>query len=104
MRARDFIVEAADPLGDLINQKGWTGPSEIDQAKFDQIMQRLTAASKAEETMRLSDLLDSYQKWETDHIGKEPAPGEKASEWDLYEALCLLVGAGFGYWDYDAGT
>ena len=49
MRARDFIVEAADPLGDLINQKGWTGPSEIDQAKFDQIMQRLTAASKAEE-------------------------------------------------------
>jgi len=51
MRARDFIVEAADPLGDLINQKGWSGPSEIDQAKLDQIMQRLTAASKAEEPM-----------------------------------------------------
>jgi putative chitinase len=51
MRARDFIIEAADPLGDLINQKGWTGPSEIDQAKLDQIMQRLTAASKAEEPM-----------------------------------------------------
>ena len=48
MRARDFIVEAADPLGDLINQKGWTGPSEIDQAKLDQIMQRLTAANKEE--------------------------------------------------------
>jgi putative chitinase len=51
MKARDFIIEAADPLGDLINQKGWTGPSEIDQAKLDQIMQRLTAASKAEEPM-----------------------------------------------------
>jgi putative chitinase len=50
MRAVDFIIETAqDPLGDLINQKGWTGPSEIDQAKLDQIMQRLTAASKAEE-------------------------------------------------------
>ena len=51
MRAVDFIIEAADPLGDLINQKGWTGPSEIDQAKLDQIMQRLTAASKAEEPL-----------------------------------------------------
>jgi len=52
MRARDFIVEvAADPLGDLINQKGWTGPSEIDQAKLDQIMQRLALANKAEEPM-----------------------------------------------------
>jgi len=50
MRAVDFIIETAqDPLGDLINQKGWTGPSEIDQAKLDQIMQRLTAATKAEE-------------------------------------------------------
>ena len=49
MRATDFIIEAVDPLGDLINQKGWTGPSEIDQAKLDQIMQRLTAASKEEE-------------------------------------------------------
>lgn len=51
MRARDFIVEAADPLGDLIDQKGWSGPSAIDQAKLDQIMQRLTAATKAEEPM-----------------------------------------------------
>ena len=51
MRARDFIVEAVDPLGDLIDQKGWSGPSQIDQAKLDQIMQRLTAASKAEEPM-----------------------------------------------------
>lgn len=51
MRARDFIVEAADPLGDFVNQKGWTGPSEIDQAKLDQIMQRLTAASKEEEPL-----------------------------------------------------
>ena len=52
MRARDFIVEATkDPLGDLIDQKGWSGPSQIDQAKLDQIMQRLTVASKAEEPM-----------------------------------------------------
>jgi putative chitinase len=52
MRARDFIVETAtDPLGDLINQKGWSGPSEIDQAKLDQIMQRLATATKAEEPM-----------------------------------------------------
>ena len=49
MRAYDFIVETAkDPLGDLINQQGWTGPSEIDQTKLDQIMQRLTAANKEE--------------------------------------------------------
>lgn len=52
MRARDFIVEVTkDPLGDLINQKGWSGPSEIDQAKLDQIMQRLSTASKEEEPM-----------------------------------------------------
>jgi putative chitinase len=52
MRAVDFIIEATkDPLGDLINQKGWTGPSEIDQAKLDQIMQRLSTASKEEEPM-----------------------------------------------------
>lgn len=52
MRASDFILETAkDPLGDLINQQGWTGPSEIDQAKLDQIMQRLTAANKEEPPM-----------------------------------------------------
>ena len=52
MRASDFILETAkDPLGDLINQQGWSGPSEIDQAKLDQIMQRLTAASKEEPPM-----------------------------------------------------
>ena len=48
MRAADFIVEAADPLDSLIQQKGWSGPSEIDQVKLDQIMQRLTAANKEE--------------------------------------------------------
>lgn len=48
MRAADFIIEAADSLDSLIQQKGWTGPSEIDQNKFDQILQRLTAASKEE--------------------------------------------------------
>jgi predicted chitinase len=58
MRARDFIIEVAvDPLGDLINQKGLalpsapSAPSEIDAAKLDQIMQRLTAASKEEEPL-----------------------------------------------------
>jgi putative chitinase len=58
MRARDFIIEAvADPLGDLINQKGLaqpsppSAPSEIDAAKLDQIMQRFAAASKDEEPM-----------------------------------------------------
>ena len=48
MRAADFITEAADPLDSLIQQKGWSGPSEIDQVKLDQIMQRLTAANKEE--------------------------------------------------------
>jgi predicted chitinase len=50
MKVRDILVEtAADPLGDFVNQKGLTGaPSEFDQAKLDQIMQRLASASKEE--------------------------------------------------------
>jgi putative chitinase len=49
MRVIELLVEANDPIDDLIKQKGLVaGPSEIDQAKLDQIMQRLTAAGKEE--------------------------------------------------------
>lgn len=47
MKLRE-LFETNDPLGQMLGQKGLapmpTGPSEIDQAKLDQIMQRLTAA------------------------------------------------------------
>ena len=45
------LFEADDPIGQLIAQKGLapmpTGPSEIDQAKLDQIISRLSAESPA---------------------------------------------------------
>ena len=48
MKLRELFFEAGDPLGAMLHQKGLapmpTGPSEIDQAKLDQIMQRLTSA------------------------------------------------------------
>jgi len=47
MKLRE-LFETNDPLGQMLGQKGLapmpTGPSEIDQAKLDQIIQRLTAA------------------------------------------------------------
>ena len=52
----------------------------------------------------IQDLVVAYQKWENTHLGKELTSAEMASEWDIYEALCMLVGAGFGYWDFYAGT
>ena len=49
MRARDFLFETEDPLGTMLGQRGLapmpTGPSEIDQAKLDQIMQRVASAT-----------------------------------------------------------
>jgi predicted chitinase len=57
MRARDFLFETTedeDPLGKMLVQKGLApppaplAPSEIDAAKFDQIMQRLAVAKKEE--------------------------------------------------------
>ena len=48
MKAHE-IFETNDPLGQMLGQKGLapmpTGPSEIDQAKLDQIIQRLSADS-----------------------------------------------------------
>ena len=54
MRARDFLFETADdPLGNLLAQKGLapapSGPSEIDKAKLDQIMQRIASAQAEED-------------------------------------------------------
>ena len=53
MRSYEFVETAEDPLGNLLNQKGLVppqatpaGPSAVDQAKLDQIMQRIAAAEQ----------------------------------------------------------
>jgi hypothetical protein len=55
-----------------------------------------------ETAVYLVDLTIAYQAWESEKAGKALSAGEQATEWDIYEALCMLVGAGFGYWDYSA--
>jgi predicted chitinase len=56
VRARDFLFESpVDPLGNMLAQKGLapapepTGPSDIDKAKLDQIMQRISNAQAEED-------------------------------------------------------
>lgn len=52
------LFETNDPLGQMLGQKGLapmpTGPSEIDQAKLDQIMQRLSSAEAPAEPATVS--------------------------------------------------
>lgn len=54
MRYKEFITEVNDPLGQMLGQRGLapmpTGPSEIDQAKLDQIMSRMSAEEPATTT------------------------------------------------------
>lgn len=44
MRAIEILLESDDPINDLLQKKGLvSGPSQVDQDKLDQIIQRLTA-------------------------------------------------------------